>query len=229
MVATATQVHFENVPDKHANWEMIKDFAVTFEDCWFSEETGDIANSLLSAYRQQGRKAISQEKLDRLKAALFFEQRRYRILGTVPDGVTMQYISELTEEIRENLIRNHFRFRKPALRFSITQQNQKCVHLLSDGIFIFAYEYVDTFTGHGDCRIIRADKKLMNALKGFLLTEADSWENNYEDLEKNASICWELKVNIQGCNRKITGTNSFPGKWDDLVTHFEKVCGFRIF
>ncbi len=228
MVATATKVLFNEVPGRNACWEQIREFGVSFEGCWFSEETGDIANSMYNVYKTSGVQAFEGKETDELRAALFFEQRRYRHLGQSPEGMNLLYVQELTSAIRKHMIEDHFRFRKPTLRFSISRYGGQSFHVLSDGVYFFICEYTWQFNGLGDCEIVQADKQKAQKFIAFLHEHVEHWDKTYEDLEVYDGTQWELKVNIPGMNRKITGSNQYPPGWDAFLSELSSVAACEI-
>lgn len=90
----------EDLPASTANWETIGTFALAFNGYhrWpDSPSCGDIANDAKEHYRETGQ--LPQD-LDVLRSCLFFEQRRWRHFGDVPEGEDLAYIKALVEAIR---------------------------------------------------------------------------------------------------------------------------------
>ena len=79
------------VPRGHApSWMEIAQFALTFDGyAVMGERLGEIANLAAERWRQTGQ---LPESLVELRAYLFFEQRRWRHLGTTPTGDELDYI-----------------------------------------------------------------------------------------------------------------------------------------
>jgi hypothetical protein len=83
-----------DIPDPGAEWQAFEEFALSFDGykVWGSfEKCADVAN------------ARRQETLTDLRTCLFFEQRRWRHFGEVPDGEAMTYLRQLVEMIRHRV------------------------------------------------------------------------------------------------------------------------------
>jgi hypothetical protein len=81
----------EKLPPADADWDAIQRFALTFDGYkrWGSaERCGEIAN------------ARRHSTMTELRTCLFYEQRRWRHFGDVPDEAAMTYIREVLEQIR---------------------------------------------------------------------------------------------------------------------------------
>jgi hypothetical protein len=84
-------------------WGGIDTFALSFDGyayCGSAERCGEIANATKEKYRQT---RVLPEALDDLRACLFFEQRRWRHMGQMPDQVSLQYIRALVRAIRASV------------------------------------------------------------------------------------------------------------------------------
>lgn len=85
-----------DVPPANAEWSEIQEFALTFNGYSFwngFDRCAAIAN------------AKQPRNLTELRTCLFFEQRRWRHLGKIPDAESMAYIRTLVDEIRAQLDR----------------------------------------------------------------------------------------------------------------------------
>jgi len=83
-----------DVPNVADNWQVISDFALTFNgyEAWDSPDTcADIAN------------AQKSDTLTELRTCLFFEQRRYHHHGEPPGAEAMKYIRGLVSKIRQKI------------------------------------------------------------------------------------------------------------------------------
>jgi hypothetical protein len=80
-----------SIPRPDADWETIGAFALMFDGyhAWGSfEKCAEIAN------------AQRDGTLTELRTCLFFEQRRWRHFGDLPDEAAMAYICSMIEKIR---------------------------------------------------------------------------------------------------------------------------------
>lgn len=87
----------EDVPEALAEWDTISRFALTFNgyQVWGSfEACAEVAETK------------QPETLTVLRTCLFYEQRRWRHLGEIPDAESMQYIRLLLERIRDHVTRS---------------------------------------------------------------------------------------------------------------------------
>jgi hypothetical protein len=83
-----------DVPQKDADWSTISRFALTYNgytEAGSFEKCGEIANEHRNS------------TLDELRTCLFFEQRRWRHFGRLPDDESMKYIRGVVEQIRTKL------------------------------------------------------------------------------------------------------------------------------
>ena len=81
----------DKLPSADADWHEIQRFALTFDGYkrWGSaERCGEIAE------------ARRHSTMTELRTCLFYEQRRWRHYGEVPDEPAMRYIREVLEQIR---------------------------------------------------------------------------------------------------------------------------------
>lgn len=88
------QLRAADVPEPNADWSTISTFALSFDGYGVHgsfERCAEIAN------------ACRSESLTDLRTCLFFEQRRWRHFGEVPDADAMVYIRSLLEQIRRRL------------------------------------------------------------------------------------------------------------------------------
>lgn len=88
----------ECLPQRNAPWNEIAPFALTFNasnKLGGHKPVADIAN--------QKARTPADCTLTELRAALFFEHRRYHHFGYEPDGAAMVHIHALVEEIRARL------------------------------------------------------------------------------------------------------------------------------
>lgn len=89
------------VPADDADWLDIWNFALTYNaydrDGGFGGAS-DIGNRCAEAWRADG---SLPEDLDTARAALFFEQRRYRHFGDDPTGPSEAYVRALVRRISE--------------------------------------------------------------------------------------------------------------------------------
>jgi hypothetical protein len=88
------QLKAADVPEPNADWSTISTFALTFDGYGVHgsfEECAEIAQ------------ARRTESLTDLRTCLFFEQRRWRHFGEVPDGDAMVYIQALLKQIRQRI------------------------------------------------------------------------------------------------------------------------------
>ena len=83
----------EKIPRASANWNAIQRFALTFDGyaAWPDGMCAEIANA-----RRTG-------TLTELRTCLFYEQRRWRHFGEVPDDEAMHYIRGIMEKIHEHV------------------------------------------------------------------------------------------------------------------------------
>lgn len=98
---TNDALSFEDVPDAGSGWDVIQEFALTFDgySYWGSfDRCGEIANESAQRYEADG---VIPTTLEHLRTALFFEQRRWRHFGYPPDEQTMVYIRALVAGIQE--------------------------------------------------------------------------------------------------------------------------------
>ncbi|MBI4758552.1 MAG: hypothetical protein HY783_06080, partial [Chloroflexi bacterium] len=85
----------ELIPVPDASWDVIQDFALSFPGYTIHgsfDKCAEIAN------------AQRRETLSDLRTFLFFEQRRWRHFGQVPDKEALSYIRSLVEEIRARVV-----------------------------------------------------------------------------------------------------------------------------
>src|ERR1017187_6428503 len=89
-----------DVPSGGAKWQEIEMFALTFNgyNHYPNEACGKFANSVIRSFLG-GKNGLEKLNLSRLRACLFFEQRRYRHFGYEPDKKTMVYIRVLLKAI----------------------------------------------------------------------------------------------------------------------------------
>lgn len=90
------QLKATKIPSTMADWERIQRFALTFDGYAHYgsfEKCAEIANARRELHERQ-------ETLSELRACLFFEQRRWRHYGYVPDERAMLYIRSLLDDIR---------------------------------------------------------------------------------------------------------------------------------
>lgn len=91
-----------DLPPPNADWEAIAPLALSFNGYAYSEKCGELANAMAAAFARDHRFSGALS-LDDLRACLFFEQRRWRHFGEIPDEHAMAYIHRLIEAIREQL------------------------------------------------------------------------------------------------------------------------------
>jgi hypothetical protein len=89
-----------DVPSGGAKWHEIEMFALTFNgyNHYSDEACGKFADSVIRSFLA-GKNRLENMNLSRLRACLFFEQRRYRHFGFEPDKETMVYIRALLKAI----------------------------------------------------------------------------------------------------------------------------------
>jgi len=89
-----------DVPSGRANWDEIQMFALTFNgyNHYPNGACDRFAESLLRSFLAN-KKSLDELNLSRLRACLFYEQRRYRHLDAEPDKKTMVYIRALLKAI----------------------------------------------------------------------------------------------------------------------------------
>lgn len=92
----------DDLPPPNAEWEAIARLALSFNGYAYSEKCGEIANAVAAAFARD-HKVPGTLSLDDLRACLFFEQRRWRHFGEIPDEHAMAYIRRLIEATREQL------------------------------------------------------------------------------------------------------------------------------
>lgn len=86
----------EMLPGADASWFEIEKFALTYDgytEAGSLEKCAAIAN------------AKRNDTLDELRTCLFFEQRRWRHFGEVPEGEDLLYIRSIVDQIRSRLER----------------------------------------------------------------------------------------------------------------------------
>ena len=89
------ELRLEQIPTSDADWLAVASFAITFNgyEVWGSfEACAEIANDR------------RHSTLTELRTCLFFEQRRWRHFGEVPDGDSTIYIREIVEKIRGKVV-----------------------------------------------------------------------------------------------------------------------------
>ncbi len=87
------------VPAPDAEWHEIWRFAHTYNGYErHGKNVGDMANALSKRWQASGG---LPESLDTLRAALFFEARRFRHYGTDPADDGAEYVRQLVSRIRE--------------------------------------------------------------------------------------------------------------------------------
>lgn len=81
-------------------WRDIEELALSIDGY---KEAGkalaDVANGLGAAWKSEGTKAVEAASTEHLRWALFFEQRRWRHFGEVPDARTMEYLRAIVAEL----------------------------------------------------------------------------------------------------------------------------------
>jgi hypothetical protein len=89
-----------DVPSDRANWNEIQMFALTFNgyNHYPDEGCAEFANSLVQSFSAD-KSGLDKLNLSRLRACLFYEQRRYRHLDVEPDKKKMKYIHALLKAI----------------------------------------------------------------------------------------------------------------------------------
>lgn len=88
------QLKVAKMPPVDAEWADIDRFALTFDGYAYAgsiERCGEIANSRRHA------------TLSDIRTCLFFEQRRWRHQGDLPDEEAMAYIRDLLIQVRERV------------------------------------------------------------------------------------------------------------------------------
>ncbi len=88
------ELTLDALPEPGADWGSVGDFALTFDgytEHGSFEACAEIAN------------AKRHDSLSDLRTCLFFEQRRWRHFGEIPDAESMSYIHGLVEQIRSRL------------------------------------------------------------------------------------------------------------------------------
>lgn len=86
------------VPAADADWSEIAEFALTFDGyAAMGKACGDLANEMR---RRWDATSELPDDLVKLRASLFFEQRRFRHFGWAPAGSDRDYIGALLEAIR---------------------------------------------------------------------------------------------------------------------------------
>lgn len=96
-------LHLEHLPAPQAPLRIVEEFALTFNGYvrWpDSPSCGEVAKQTMGHFKQTGR---FPQDLDLLRSCLFFEQRRWRHYGDLPEGDDLSYIYALVEAIR-NLV-----------------------------------------------------------------------------------------------------------------------------
>jgi hypothetical protein len=98
----------ENVPDDEATWSEIEWFSTSFDGYDYyggNDRLGPIANTLQD-YFSRLRLIPPTASLDMLRAALFFEHRRYHDSGHAPGAEAVPYIRALVRTIRGRVERS---------------------------------------------------------------------------------------------------------------------------
>ncbi|MBA3532372.1 MAG: hypothetical protein H0T73_10665 [Ardenticatenales bacterium] len=91
------------LPPPYADWDTISEFALTVDGYrqWGTVATlGEMAAQSEAMFREH---AALSATLTELRGCLFFEQRRWRHYGEVPDREGMRYIHTLVEAIRHKV------------------------------------------------------------------------------------------------------------------------------
>ena len=83
-------LQLSQIPAPESDYSEIEKFALTFNG-YEVPNCADIANTR------------SAKSLTELRAALFFEQRRYRHFGSKPTGEDLHYIRTLVKRIRDRV------------------------------------------------------------------------------------------------------------------------------
>jgi hypothetical protein len=93
-----------DVPSGRANWDEIQMFALTFNGYkrYPNDGCAKFAISLVRSFLA-GKNGLEKLNLSRLRACLFYEQRRYRHLDVEPDKKPMKYIRALLRTIGSKL------------------------------------------------------------------------------------------------------------------------------
>ncbi len=88
------ELTLDDLPKPGAGWGSVGEFALTFDgyaEYGSFEACAEIAN------------AKRHDSLSDLRACLFFEQRRWRHFGEIPDAESMSYIHGIVEKIRSKV------------------------------------------------------------------------------------------------------------------------------
>lgn len=88
------ELRAEKIPDANASWSSIERFALTFDGYKYwgsSEACAEVAN------------AQRRGTLTELRTCIFFEQRRWKNQGEMPDAVAMHYIQRVMTQIRHRV------------------------------------------------------------------------------------------------------------------------------
>lgn len=96
------------VPGPQASWISIEKFALTFDAYAFLgfERCAALANKAVARFQEDG---TLPQGLAQLRSCLFFEQRRFRHMDTIPTGSGLAYIHALLEAIRRQAEPSPFR------------------------------------------------------------------------------------------------------------------------
>jgi hypothetical protein len=102
-IKTGTQIPHrelreEHIPRQGAEWSKIVPFASTFNAY---EQLGGFKPAAIAGNKKA--QDLSACSLNDLRAALFFEYRRYNHFGYDPDNQAMVHLHALVEEIRQRI------------------------------------------------------------------------------------------------------------------------------
>ena len=84
-----------------ASWREIQHLALSINGYAVAgdDACGAMANALDGSYKREGPAALAKLSTEHLRCALFYEQRRWRHFGEVPNDDAMSYIRAIVGEL----------------------------------------------------------------------------------------------------------------------------------
>jgi hypothetical protein len=87
-----------HIPSVHAEYKTIAEFALTFDGYARFEKIADFSNHALAHYHLDS-DSLKNLTLTKLRACLFYEQRRCRHMGEEPENGDRVYINALLDAL----------------------------------------------------------------------------------------------------------------------------------
>jgi hypothetical protein len=86
------------VPTRHASWEAIEEFALSYDGYGYWSDVAELANRCLRGWT---RDRSLPGTVDELRGCLFYEQRRWHHFGQEPQGRATEYFQAMLDAIAE--------------------------------------------------------------------------------------------------------------------------------